>query len=299
MQKFKNIIIKNLKYGILLLFFPGIIIPGCRNPSEYPGYTRTDQGVYYRLNVIGDGTISPLPGDYITVDLSYATPEDSVFFSARRKFQLEKPLYKGSVEECFAMMKAGDEADFILDPDDFFSLTLGTTVPAFMKESDFIRISVRMIEVQSEKSYMTEMQAFNSWAEDLRKYEAFKLQEFLNEKKLEADPDSTGLYYFILCEGTGKKIRPGDAVKIHYEGRFLDGRFFESTRERGEAFRFVYGQEWQVLKGLDTAIGRMHEGEKALVILPSELAYGSRGSSTGLIPPYTTLVYELEIITVN
>jgi len=54
-----------------------------------------------------------------------------------------------------------------------------------------------------------------------------------------------------------------------------------------------------LIDGLDEALGRMYEGEKALVILPSELAFGSFGSAGGIIPPYTTLIYELEVLKVE
>jgi len=63
-----------------------------------------------------------------------------------------------------------------------------------------------------------------------------------------------------------------------------------------QPFQFVYGTEWQVVKGLEEAIGMMQEGEKALVILPSDLAFGSEGSSTGIIPAYTSLIFDVEII---
>jgi FKBP-type peptidyl-prolyl cis-trans isomerase len=52
----------------------------------------------------------------------------------------------------------------------------------------------------------------------------------------------------------------------------------------------------QVIGGLEEAIGRMREGEKALIILPSELAWGEKGSSTGIIPPFTSVIYELELL---
>ncbi len=281
---------------LLLLIFQ---VSGCNIITDYPGFSRTRSGIYYRLNVIGEGDAYPLPGDYITVDLSYSTSADSLFFSARRKFQLEKPSYAGSVEECFTMMKAGDQADFILNANEFFIRTLGVTLPAFLNESDHIKISVKMLDVQSEQSYTTEKQAFLSWIEDFREHEKLKIQQFIIEEQLDAKPDSSGLYYITISEGTGKNIEPGDRIELHFEGKFLYGKFFDSTRERGEVFEFVYGQELQVLEGLERAVGRMREGEKALILMPSDLGFGQYGSSTGIIPPYTPLVYELEILSVK
>jgi FKBP-type peptidyl-prolyl cis-trans isomerase FkpA len=86
---------------------------------------------------------------------------------------------------------------------------------------------------------------------------------------------------------------------VHYEGRFLNGKFFDSTRQRNDPFQFVYGQQWQVVKGMEEAIGMMHEGEKALFIMPSGLAFGQTGSSTGIVPPFTSLIFEVELLLVK
>ena len=102
----------------------------------------------------------------------------------------------------------------------------------------------------------------------------------------------------MLQEGVGKLIEPGDTITINYEGKFLNGKFFDSTIKRNQPFQFVYGTEWQVIKGLEEALSLMYEGEKSLFIFPSELAFGSEGSSTGIIPPYTSLIFEVEILEV-
>jgi FKBP-type peptidyl-prolyl cis-trans isomerase len=105
-----------------------------------------------------------------------------------------------------------------------------------------------------------------------------------------------GLYFNTLQEVAGKPVEVGDIVTVNYEGRFLNGKFFDSTIKRNQPFEFIYGTEMQVIHGLEDAIGRMREGEKALVILPSELAWGEKGSSTGIIPPFTSVIYEVELI---
>jgi FKBP-type peptidyl-prolyl cis-trans isomerase FkpA len=292
---FKELII--LPLPLLLLSF--LMISACSMRSDFPGYSRTRSGIHYHLKVIGEGQSNPVPGDYLTVDIIYSTLDDSVFFSARRKFQLETPSFKGSVEECFGMLAIGDEADFIIDAGRFFNKTLGVNPPGFLKEPQNFRISVNMLDIQSEESYLNEKEAFLGWIENFGEYEKIKLQHFINEEQLYGAADSTGMYFIPLNETMGKKIEPGDTLEVHYEGRFLYGRFFDSTRKRDEAFQFIYGQEWQVVEGLEKAIGQMHEGEKALVILPSDLAFGEYGSSTGIIPPFTSLIFEVEILSVR
>ncbi len=271
----------------------------CTMSHNYPGFTKTDSGIYYRLNVIGEGERTPSPGDFITVDIKYSTVDDSVFFRARRKFMLEKPGFLGSVEECFGMLHSGDEADFIIDANSFFTVTLDSSLPGFIEKGDPVMISVKMLDIQTMQSYYEEREAFMAWLEDFGKYEKRLLENYIINNKLDIEPDSHGLYFLQLREGTGQGINAGDMVELHYEGRFINGRYFDSTYNRGETFRFIYGHEWQLLKGLEKAVGQMSEGEKALVFLPSELAYGNHGSSTGIVPPYTSLIYEIEIVRVN
>lgn len=292
--------IARYKIPVLLSLFilPVLITSKCVYFHEYPGFSKTGSGIYYRLNVLGEHDMSPLPGDYITVDIRYSTLNDSVFFAARRKFRLEKPAYAGSVEECFLMMNKGDEADFILNANNFFTRTLGVSPPRFIDEPDVFIISVKLIDIQSEQSFIKERESFLSWINDFSEFEKVKLQHFFSEEQLNAEPDSSGVYFISLNEARGRRVRYGDTIEIHYEGRFLYGRIFDSTRKREEAIRFVYGKESPLVRGLEKAVGLMHEGEKAFIIIPSDLAFGKTGSSTGIIPPYTSLIFEVEILSV-
>lgn len=90
-----------------------------------------------------------------------------------------------------------------------------------------------------------------------------------------------------------KPLKPGDLIAIAYQGEYLTGRFLEKSPEK---FEFTVGTPDQLLKGLNYVITRLKLGENAKIILPSRLAFGENGSSNGMVPPYTPLVYELEIL---
>lgn len=283
--------------GTLLIIF--IFLTSCDFKSEYPGYTKSRDGFYYKLLKIGEGSTKANIGDYITVDLAYRTISDSVFFNGRRKFQLTQPAFKGSVDYCFLMLETGDAASFIISARDFFISTLETSIPSFIMEDEFMIVDVDLIEIQSETEYEKEIKAFLSWIEDFGEHEKVFLTQYLQNEKLDVKPAESGMYLINLKEGIGKNIEIGDTVEVHYEGRFLNGKFFDSTKMRNEAFQFIYGQEWQVVEGLEEAIGEMREGDISLVILPSKLAFGEKGSSTGIIPPFTSLIFEVEVKSVK
>jgi FKBP-type peptidyl-prolyl cis-trans isomerase len=162
-----------------------------------------------------------------------------------------------------------------------------------------MKVKIEMIEIQTKNEYFREKEAFLSWIQDFSEYEKVILKQYLLEEKLNVNPLPSGIYYLNLRPGTGKKVELGDTVTVDFEGRFINGKFFDSTIKRRQPFQFVYGTEWQIIKGLEEAIGMMHEGEKSLFILPSELGFGNEGSSDKFIPPYTSLIFEVEILKVS
>ncbi len=282
-----------------LLIISVILLSACMHKSPYPGCSKGRRGIYYQLHTLGESTRKAVYGDYITADIQYLTMEDSVFFEGRRKLQLQKVEIKGSINECFTMLRKDEKATFILSADEFFIHTLETSLPEFLSSGDKFKATIGIIEIQTEKEYNKEKQAFLNWIEDFGEYEKVILQQFLSEEELPVLPSTSGLFHLMISEGRGKKIELGDTITVNYEGRFLNGKFFDSTLRRNQPFQFVYGTEWQVVKGLEEAIGMMREGEKSLFILPSELAFGTEGSSTGIVPPFTSLIFEVEIVAVN
>jgi FKBP-type peptidyl-prolyl cis-trans isomerase len=273
-----------------------IILTSCNIFNKYKGFSKTDTGIYYNLNKIGEHEKKIKATDFATIDVSYSTIDDSVFFKGQRTFQLTEPEFEGSIDECFLMLYEGDSTTFIIDANDFFTKTLKTKLPHFFKRGDDLKVRIRLDEIRTQEQYEKDKEDFLKWIEDFGEYEKTVLRRFITEEKIDVAPMDNGMYYISLFEGTGKPVENGDLVTINYEGRFLNGKFFDSTIKRQQPLEFVYGSEMQVIPGMEMAIGRMREGEKALIILPSELAWGEKGSSTGIIPPFTSVIYEIELI---
>ena len=286
-------------FSLTSLLIISLFLISCNRTSEYPGYNKSKNGFFYKLIKIGDESPKCQYNDYVTADICYKTMNDSVFFTGRRKFQISRPVFPGAIDECFTMLAKDDSASFIISAANFFRKTLSSDLPSFLKENSNIKINVVIIDIQTPQEYSREKEAFLKWIEDFGEYERTILKQYLDGAKLKIKPLSSGMYHLILKRGNTKGVALGDTVIVHYEGRFLNGKFFDSTRQRKEAFQFVYGQQWQVIKGMEDAIGMMHEGEKALFIMPSELAFGETGSSTGIIPPFTSLIFEAELVSVK
>lgn len=122
-------------------------------------------------------------------------------------------------------------------------------------------------------------------------------EKFLEEngKKEGVHTTSTGLQYIVEKEGTGISPKATDNVTVHYTGRLLDGKVFDSSVSRGEPATFPLNR---VIPGWTEGLQLMKEGGKYIFFIPSELAYGAQGAGSA-IPPHSTLIFEVELIKVG
>lgn len=124
---------------------------------------------------------------------------------------------------------------------------------------------------------------------------AIKDQKALIKKKWpKAVTTASGLMFVATTAGVGPKPKKGSKIKAHYTGTLLDGKKFDSSRDRGRAFEFNVGMG-RVIVGWDEAFLDMNKGEKRVLIIPHHLAYGERGYPP-VIPPKATLVFDVELI---
>lgn len=115
-----------------------------------------------------------------------------------------------------------------------------------------------------------------------------------NAKKDSIIVTKSGLQYEVLTEGTGKKPKATDTVRCHYEGRLLDGTVFDSSYKRNAPADFGLQQ---VIAGWTEGVQLMAEGAKYRFYIPYMLAYGEGGAGAS-IPPFATLIFDVELIKV-
>lgn len=159
---------------------------------------------------------------------------------------------------------------------------------------------ITIIRVGEEAEKWDALKAFNSLneAKAARLAEQKRKNEEAFAKEIEGfDKTESGLYYKITQHGNGKKPQAGQKVAVHYTGMLLDKSVFDSSYSRRQPLNFTVGVG-QVIEGWDEGILLLHEGDKARLIIPSDLAYGASGAG-GVIPPHAPLIFDVELVKVN
>ena len=137
------------------------------------------------------------------------------------------------------------------------------------------------------QTYFTRLKEAKSSAA-LSEGEDFLAQNRTGEGVIET---ASGLQYKVITEGTGPIVGEGEQVKVHYTGKFINGKVFDSSVDRGEpAIMSPNG----VIKGWTEALGMMKVGSKWELVIPSELGYGTRDK--GPIPGNSVLIFEIELL---
>lgn len=154
-----------------------------------------------------------------------------------------------------------------------------------------IIFSVKMQEIQEKEMKARE--------EEMKKEYAPKIEEgqnFLADNKTKEGVVTlpSGLQYKVIKEGNGAKPTASDVVNVHYHGTLIDGTVFDSSVQRGEPATFGVGQ---VIPGWTEILQLMPAGSKWTVYIPYELGYGAQ--SAGSIPPFSTLVFDVELLSIE
>ncbi len=121
--------------------------------------------------------------------------------------------------------------------------------------------------------------------------------EAIDLKWPQATATSTGLRYVVLQEGRGEAPKAGDQVSVLYKGMFFNGEAFDQAQDPAKPFVFRLGRG-QIISGWEEGIAMMRVGEKRILLVPYDLAYGSRGQPPR-IPRRTSLVFEVEMLKIE
>jgi peptidylprolyl isomerase len=275
--------------NLLIVLIGTILICSCER--GYKGYEKSNTGLYYRFHVENPTNHVPENNEIISMTMSIRTEKDSIIQAPRHFLTaMQSPKYKGDIYDAISMMHEGDSATFIINARQYYTTYNYGQVPDFARnEKTMLWVTIKIDSVLTFEQYQL--------AVTRAKLEQEKtlIEQYLQEHNLEASPLENGMYYIETKKGNGASPQTGQTCVMNYTGTFLNGDIFDTSVGRGP-FEFPLGMG-RVIQGWDLGVAMMREGGKAILVLPSYLAYGERGAGT--IPPNTPLVFEVELLNVK
>jgi FKBP-type peptidyl-prolyl cis-trans isomerase len=289
-----------------LIFLLIVFIECCNiSHSPYKGYTTADGINYSKYGDMSTGNKKPHAGDVLELTVNYTKMNDSLFWDSRDigypyvLFISYYDMQQGeSYERLLLNCNEGDSINYIVPAYPVFANILHTPVPYFLHKDDMIKVNVRINALLDATQFAARMNEVKEYKKDLDLQEQVDLQKYVLGNHISDSMKHENIYLVPIHRSNGTGIKMGDLISLAYKGYFLSGRVFDSTSARNP-LQFRYGDTAQVVRGLEIALKKMHEGEEAKIIIPSQLAFGENGSSTGIVPPYTTIIYEVTLLKVN
>jgi FKBP-type peptidyl-prolyl cis-trans isomerase FkpA len=264
--------------------------------NGYNNIEPTNSGLYHVVISDGDG-VSPERTDYVNINFTASLVDGTVFETSDRalavarnilredklygpaKFPLETLGILG-LREGILLMKEGGRSKLIIPSNLGFGSTDYGTIPPYST----LIYEVELLDVIS----------------DPEEHEQGLLDQFVAENEIVEEPTESGLYYIETEAGTGDLPEINSVIKIHYTGSLLDGREFDTSRTGSNPSPISFALDSpNIIPGMIEGIKKMREGGKARIIIPWDIGYGAQGSAEGIIPPYSTLVFDIELVEID
>jgi len=266
--------------------------------SEHRGFKKDKQGFYYKFYEKNKNEAQPQVGDIVELTYTLRTSDSILVDNVPMHEEIIESIYTGDIYAALRMMHLGDSATFILNGDTFFHYFMRQP---FRFEKKDLYFDLKLHKITSPEKFeqiqMEQRRRYEAMIEELRLEEDDLINNYISDNNIKTKPTNSGLYLIKTANGSGKAIKNGSKVAVHYTGKFIDGTVFDSSTERGIPLEFTVGEE-RFIAGWDEAILLLRGGDRATALLPSKLAYGARGLDYA-IPPYTPIIFDLEVVSVQ
>lgn len=265
-------------------------------------FVHTPKGALVKIITKNPGEKIKL-NDVVTFDVVQKTDKDSVLFNSYAmghpvKIQAQASQNVGDLMDVLTLLTVKDSAYVKIPTDSVFKGHEDQRPPFIAKGSSLV-FTLKIINVQSLEEAMNEV----------KNAETVAANKYIADNKLNVTTTASGLKYIITQPSIKRKPLTGDTLLVNYTGRTLDGKVFDSSikEEAEKAGLNQPGRNYEplqvivgttpIIKGWDEGLLLLNEGAKAELIVPSSLGYGSDGS--GDIPPYSTMVFDLELVKIK
>jgi FKBP-type peptidyl-prolyl cis-trans isomerase len=299
-----------MKKLVIILGILTVGLAGCQQ------FKTGDGGMQYKIHT-DESTPLIKPGDFVALKALYKTESDSVMYNSAdfdlpTSLTAAAPTYKGDFNSGLALLSEGDSATIKVNLDTMAAIAKrsGGTPPAL--KGKYVIYVVKIVKVipkdtVNQQAFQTKVEAFfKSEIDRAKNTENAKVSRYIAANNLKPITTASGLNYVVTKQGSGPKAQAGDSLQVNYTVSFLSGKVFDTSlpaksklattynpQRPYEPIVLPYGSAGSVIPGVEEALGLFPVGTAVTLILPSKLGYGSQG---GAIPPYTPLIFEMEVL---
>jgi FKBP-type peptidyl-prolyl cis-trans isomerase FkpA len=290
----------NFEIGILGFLILMLIFVSCNRDEKYPDFETDKSGLKYKIISKGQSEERISADDYIELELKYKNLSDSVLFDSKElstafRMQVKKISHAGgSFENAVFISNPGDKLLFVLPADSFYTKTMGQAMPRGVGKNTDLFFEMKILRKLDPNEIIKDREQL---IKQMKEQEDLLIKNYVTENNIEIEPNLSGLYLIKNRPGKGDVSKTGDKLTVNYVGKFVDGRIFDSSYARKEPFSFRLGAG-EVIDAWEEGCIKMKVGEKITIIVPSHLAYGKEGYGK-LIPPYSTLIFEIELLSIK
>jgi len=260
---------------------------------EEDGYKLLEEGVQFKFQTLGEDGFAPAIGQYISFQVSIYDDQQKLIYTTDKKGvdKHEHFLFthnkQGAIQRGLLQFEEGDSVSFVMNQAKFKEQFPKINVSP--KNSSF-RVELLFTFIEDKNERDNRIGALLNQA--MLKEEVLISEYFETSGDREAFDKWGGMYIKTLKEGT--KVTENENLAVFFEAYFLNGTKLDETTDASK-IKFSYGENAQVIEGINRVISKIGVGGKAEVIIPSNLAFGDRGSTSEVVPPSTPLRYIVAI----
>lgn len=279
--------------------------------SDLEGFKKTESGLHYKFEVENKNAQQVQMGDMIIGHMVLRLENDTLFTSPEESCNIltvNEPMFAGDITEGLLMMHNGDKAIFAVDADAMAEKLEPSQMPVNYASGQKMKLyyEITITDIKTAAQLAEDKAKFENSVEKLAADEKSAIEAYVNDNAIKETPREDGLYVIVKKKGNGTKVSAGKSVRIEYTGKLLNGKIFDSSnkdvaKENGlephDALEYVVG-EASLIRGWEEGILNMPQGTQLTLLIPSELAYGTKGSGDA-IPPYSPLLFDITIVSVK
>ena len=309
-----NIMKHNMKWAAVVVAGAAMMF-ACKSENK-ADFETLSEGLSYKMEKENASGQQVQEGDVLVGEMTVKF-EDSVIYDTKGKVQrivTANPGWEGKVGEGLMMMHVGEVVTFALEADTLARYLKAEQMPKNYKpgQSQKFYYKINLQDIVTREEILQEQANMVENMNQMKEEEPGDILEFVKENNITVNPTADGLYIIVKKKGNGPKVAIGKEVSVNYTGRLLDGTIFDSnvedvartgnvydSRIQYVPFTYVVGKtKGKIFQGWDKGLQNQTAGSVLQLVIPSKLAYGSKGKGNR-VPPYAPLVFDIEIVSVK